>query len=476
MKRKFVALFITLLICPSLALPQQIIEPVKAGTWYPKEKEVLSSWIDGFLQNVKFSSQPSGEVLCIIAPHAGYTCSGQIAAYSYKLVQGKDYETVIIIAPTHTIGFEGCSIYPQGGYRTPLGVTEVDSNLAAELSKASGFSFVPQAHTAQHPVETQIPFIQKVLPKAKIVSVVMGYPYNKTIRTLAKALTQVTRNKKVLIVVSTDMSHYLPQKKAQEVDSQTISLLTSFKTNELIKRVEQQENIMCGGGAVVSALLHAQERGNASVTVLKKDDSSGCDGTSEVVGYLAAAISLEKPQPSFTLSSEEKEELLKLARSAVSEIVLERKIVDYENKNAHFEIKKGAFVTLKNKGLLRGCIGIIEPLFALQETIIRAAISAACTDPRFPPISPGELHDLEVEISVLSPLKKIDDPQYVEVGKHGLVISQNGRTGLLLPQVPVENNWTRTQFLEQACLKAGLPQNAWKKGAEIYVFEAIVFH
>ena len=113
---------------------------------------------------------------------------------------------------------------------------------------------------------------------------------------------------------------------------------------------------------------------------------------------------------------------------------------------------------------------------SLWETVIRTAIYAATEDPRFTPVTPEELNDLEIEISVLTPLKKIDNPRLVQVGKHGLVIAMGRNRGLLLPQVPVENNWDRETFLDQACLKAGLPADAWKKGAEISVFEAIVFH
>lgn len=477
MKRKyFISLSISLLLCISLTLSQEVRKPIIAGTWYPKQRDALSSQIDRFLQNVRISSFPSGEIIAIIAPHAGYDCSGQVAAYGYKLVQGKDFETVIIIAPSHSYSFEGCSIYPRGGYQTPLGIAEIDRTLASRLSKASGFRFIPQAHKAEHSVEIQIPFIQKTLPEARIVPVVMGFPQKKTILTLAKALIKVIPEKKVLIVVSTDLSHYEPQKRANKIDANTISLIQSFKTNTLIRKVEQHENIMCGGGPVVATLLYTQEKGEPKVHILKYTDSSTtCGGPSQVVGYLAAAICLESQQSSFSLSSEEKKELIRIARLAINQFVQEKKIINYENRNPRFLTKKGAFVTLKKGGSLRGCIGIVEPLYSLYETVIRASIYA-CEDPRLPPVSPEELKDLDVEISVLSPLEKIDDPQRIQVGKHGLVISKGGKKGLLLPQVPLENNWARTQFLEQTCLKAGLTKSAWKKGAKIFIFEAIVFH
>ena len=133
-------------------------------------------------------------------------------------------------------------------------------------------------------------------------------------------------------------------------------------------------------------------------------------------------------------------------------------------------------MTLTKKGDLRGCIGFIEPLYPLAQAVLRCAIYAASEDPRFGPVTPAELGSLSYEISVLTPTERITDPSIVQVGRHGLVIAQGGRRGLLLPQVATENHWNREEFLAQTCIKAGLNPDAWKRGAEISVFEAIVFH
>lgn len=476
MKKKFFFSFlIFLLFCTSLGLTQGIRKPVWEGQFYEKNPVILSAQIDRFLKQAKVSPPP-GEIQALIIPHAGYVYSGQIAAHGYKLAQEKNYETVIIIAPSHRFGFRGCSIYPQGGYETPLGVAEVDRAVASELSRVSGFKYIPQAHAEEHSVEVQVPFIQRTLPQAKIIPVVMGIPQRTTILTLAKALAEVAMEKKVLVIASTDLSHFEPKERCNEIDSGTISLIESFKTNTLIRKLEGHENIMCGGGPVVAALLYAQKRGEAKVQILKYGDSSlAGGGTYRVVGYLAAAIYTEPQRANFSLSSREKEDLIRLARMTVEHFVKEKEVINYTTQNPNFLSKKGAFVTLKKKGHLRGCIGFTEPIFPLYETIIRASIYAATQDPRFSPVSPEELKDLEFEISVLTPLEKIDNPRLIQVGKHGLVISKNGKKGLLLPQVPVENNWSREQFLRHTCLKAGLPEDAWQKGAELYVFEAIVF-
>ena len=475
MRKTALIIFLSLCLCVSFVWSQGIRKAVWAGQFYEKRAEILSQQIDQFLDNAKKMPSPGEEILALICPHAGYVYSGQTAAHAYRLIQGKDYESVIIIGLSHRYGLKGCSIYPKGGYETPLGTAEIDESLAAEISKASGFKYIPKAHQMEHSVEVQIPFIQKTLPQAKIVPIVMGYPTKKTIIRLADALIEVLPGKNAMIIVSTDMSHFFPKKKANDTDSKTISLIQSFETSALIKRLEKGENIMCGGGPVVSSLLYARERGEAKVEILHYTDSSQLGGESQVVGYLAAAIYTKIPNPIFSLSPEEKTELLRLARSAINQFIREKKIINYNTENLNFLAKKGAFVTLKRKGYLRGCIGFIEPVAPLYQTVIQTSVYAACRDQRFLPVSAEELDDLEIEISVLSPLKKIHDPSLIRVGKHGLVISKGNKRGLLLPQVPVENNWSRETFLKQACLKAGLPPNTWKSEADIYIFEAIIF-
>jgi len=457
-------------------LAQGLRAPVWAGKFYSAQPDTLSSQLDALLDQSQKITLP-GRVVALIVPHAGYAYSGPVAAAAYSLIKGKDYKTVVIIGPSHYYGFNGCSIYLRGGYKTPLGLAAVDEELAAKIASASGFSYIPKAHQQEHSVEVQIPFIQKSLPQAKIVPIVMGYQTKKTITCLAEALATVLTGSKVLVIASTDLSHFYPKDKANKTDAQTISLIQNFKTNTLLKKIERRENIMCGGGPVVSALLYARQQGSAKVKILKYSDSSQT-GTSpdRVVGYLAAGVYLGPAEAAFSLTPSEKKELIQLARRAIEQFTLEKKILNYQPQNATLRTLKGVFVTIKKYGRLRGCIGFIEPIMPLYQAVIQAAIYAACRDPRFSPLSPNELKHLEIEISVLSPLKKINNPSLVTVGKHGLLISKGDKRGVLLPQVPVENNWSQSEFLAHACLKAGLPQDAWKHGADIYVFEAIVFH
>jgi len=482
---------------------QGVRQAVKAGQFYDADAAALSARIDGFLAAASGAEAPAPDrIRAIIVPHAGYVYSGAVAGRAYRLVRGGDIETVVILGPSHYVGFEGASIYPEGGFETPLGVAAVDAPAAKALIKASGFAFVPEAHAQEHSLEVQVPFIQKVLPKAKIVPIVLGVPSEKTVRALAAALDKVFKGAKVLVVASTDMSHFLARPEAGVLDKSTMELVRDQQVPALLRKLERNENILCGGAAVVTALLYAQKQGNAAVRVLAYADSSEAGGPADrVVGYFAAAVTAgsaggdmaptgtaaargpllsepgpaSEPQSNFALTAEDKKELLKLARRSVELYVYDKKLVDYATENPNLKAPRGAFVTLTEGGTLRGCIGFTEPRFPLYETVMQAAIYAATEDPRFRAVNSPELNRLDYEISVLTPLSKVENPALVEVGRHGLVVAKDGKRGLLLPQVAVENRWNREVFLRQTCLKAGLPADAWRQGAEIYSFEAIVF-
>jgi MEMO1 family protein len=455
---------------------QAVRDPVWAGQFYEADPARLSVQIDFFLQNAGAGGPDN--VIALIAPHAGYVYSGQTAAYAYRLVKDKPFDTVVVLGPSHRFGFRGCSIYDRGAFRTPLGTVSVDEALAAELEKRSGFAFIPEAHAEEHSIEVQVPFVQKVLPSAKIVPVVIGYPEKKTVETLASALAGACAGKRVLVVASTDMSHFLTKDGANKMDAGTIELIKGLKAETIIRRMEDRENILCGGAAVAAAIFFAGKRGPVRAEILKYADSSAASGDeSRVVGYVAAALVAGTPEPErFALTGADRKELLALARAAVVAAVEEGRIVDDPSPGPNLKAARGAFVTLKRRGRLRGCIGFIEPVMPLYQAVIGGAVYAATKDTRFDPVSKSELKDLECEISVLTPLAEVENPRLIKVGTHGLVIEKNGRKGILLPQVPVENGWTLDQFLEQICLKAGLPEDSWRNGAKLYSFEAIVFH
>jgi len=176
------------------------------------------------------------------------------------------------------------------------------------------------------------------------------------------------------------------------------------------------------------------------------------------------------------LTQEEKEELLQIARESIRCAVMGDTPADVTIRNPVLNEDRGAFVTISIEGNLRGCIGYIQPIGPLYEAVLDVAGAAAVIDPRFMPLSPEEYDNIEIEISVLSPLEQIEDVQQIEVGKHGILINKGGYKGVLLPQVATDNNWDRKTFLEQTCLKAHLPRDVWKDpDTVIQVFSAEVF-
>ena len=176
-----------------------------------------------------------------------------------------------------------------------------------------------------------------------------------------------------------------------------------------------------------------------------------------------------------SLTDESKEELLRIARESISAAVRGGTIPDFTVSNEELNENRGAFVTIKIGGNLRGCIGYTLPVDSLYKVVSEVAQSAALYDPRFPALTENELEEIDIDISALTPLEKIEDISEIEVGKHGLFIERAGFKGLLLPQVATERGWDRTEFLEQTCFKAGLPRDAWKEGATIEIFSAQVF-
>jgi hypothetical protein len=239
----------------------------------------------------------------------------------------------------------------------------------------------------------------------------------------------------------------------------------------------------CGGGPIVAAMIAAERLGANGAKVLKYANSGDVTGDkSRVVGYGAAAFYADRnpktsQQAAFSLEPREKDALLKIAKQAVFFAVKERKRIQCDSGGmAKLDQDRGAFVTLKKHGQLRGCIGYIAPMKPLCLTVRDVAIAAALEDSRFRPVEFRELPELEYEVSVLSPLRRVTDIKQIKVGEHGLVIRRGNREGLLLPQVPVEQRWDRQTLLEQTCLKAGLPPDAWRdETTDIFMFTALVF-
>lgn len=457
-------------------------ESVIAGSWYPGDPAVLRKEIEGFLR--KASPPPvEGELMALISPHAGYMYSGQVAAYSYKLLEGKAFDLVVIVAPSHRAYFRGVSVYPRSGYRTPLGVVPIAEELTQKLISSPLIEYVPQAHAQEHSLEIQLPFLQVTLGDFRLVPIVMGDQDYYTCEELSRAIVKAIEGKKVLLVASTDLSHFYPYERAVALDSVILERVNAFDPEGLSKDLKMGKCEACGGGPMVAVMLAAKALGANRAKVLKYANSGDVTGDrSSVVGYMAAAI-YRSSNPArgkgidLGLTEEEKRTLHEIARTVIWNKAQGKEVPAFHITSERLKEPRGVFVTIKKHGELRGCIGYVRAIKPLWQAVMEMAEAAAFQDPRFPPVGPSELKDLEIEISVLTPLREIKDVKEIEVGRHGIMIERPPYySGLLLPQVATEYGWDRVTFLEQTCLKAGLPRNAWREpGTRIYVFSADIF-
>ena len=465
-----------------------IRKSVIAGSWYPGNPKVLRADIENFFHNLT-EEKVKGRIIGLIAPHAGYMYSGQVAAYAYKLVRGATFDAVIIVGPSHRVSFRGVSVYNKGGYETPLGVVPVDAALAEKImTRSSVTSCIPSAHTQEHSVEIQLPFLQVALGEFSFVPFVMGDQDRQTCEDLAEAIFKAIGNQNVLIIGSSDLSHFHPYEKAVKLDAVALTHIEKMDAQGLLEDMGKNLCEACGGGPTAVTIMVAKKIGADRAEILKYANSGDVTGDkTSVVGYTSAVFyiggtSTVKDQTEsgvgtdLGLSPVEKETLLDIAKKTIECRLAGRDVPEFQVESARLREKRGGFVTLKKYGQLRGCIGYIEAIKPLYKTVEEMAIAAAFNDPRFPPLRREEIEHLTIEISALTPLKEIKDINEIEVGIHGIYIVKGFYSGLLLPQVALEHKWDRPTFLEQTCHKAGISSQAWKdKDTKIYIFSADIF-
>lgn len=479
----FIAIWLIALIAfvAPVGSAQGIQEPNAAGSFYPDGPKHLAQMIDDFLENAD-PENPPGPVFALISPHAGYGYSGQVAGFGYKLIKNKPYKTVIILGASHRYPFGGASVYPGGEFRTPLGLIQVDSDFSKKLlNKDPEINFIPEAFKEEHSVEVQLPFLQKALKNFKIVPIVLGDCPLSTCQKLASLLKEaIGARKDVLVVVSTDAYHGYDYEEADKVDGLTLSAIKNMDSQALYYGLRDEKMQLCGGFAAVTALTLAKSLGHDKVIVLKHTNSCAVTGNMRkgiwTVGYASCVI--DQPAEEATmLNKSQRKRLLEIARATIETYLKSGKKPPVKESDPALLKDMGAFVTLNQNGQLRGCIGNLVGTQALSLTISDMAVEAATGDPRFNPVELAELQGIEIEISVLSPLEKIADPDDIKLGVHGVLLRNGYRSGVFLPQVATETGWSKEEFMSNLCShKAGLSADAWKdKSTDIYIFTAEVF-
>lgn len=465
-------------------------QPVVAGTYYPSDPVQLKNQLVGFF---KVAGEPEsfGNVAAIIAPHAGYVFSGQVASLAYaRLDPDKKYQTVFIIGTSHHLLLDGASVYNRGHFITPFGAVEVDTAIANEIIRNNKlFEFVPDAHDKEHSLEVQLPFLQfRLKNKFKIVPIVIGTQSDKTCKKLAETLKPYLTDEN-FFVVSSDFSHYPDYNNALIVDKNTGEAIAENSPTKFVGAIRKNISLnipglstsCCGWSSVLTLLNITSEANNISAQHLGYTNSGDTQygDKNKVVGYHAFVFTRNTPEKAtgFSLSNSEKKQLLEVARHTIRSY-LEEGGIPYLNPSQfsdNLQTPCGAFVTLNKNGNLRGCIGRFMATEPLYKIVQQMAIAAAFQDARFQPVVEDELEDLEVEISVLTPLKRIKSIKEFELGKHGIYMAKGNRSGTFLPQVAEDTGWTAEEFLGHCARdKAGIGWDGWKD-ADLYTYEALVF-
>jgi AmmeMemoRadiSam system protein B/AmmeMemoRadiSam system protein A len=498
LKRKFFKIMVVIMLIINSFFNNtnaQDYVPQIAGTFYPDNPQVLESTIQQYLEQAGtkvLKSKPFG----MIVPHAGLPYSGPVAAYAYKEIVGEHYDAIVIMGPSHRNYFPYAAVYSGDYYKTSLGEIPIAKKLAADLStkdqlvRLSAKEHIGNAFTrGENSIEIQVPFIQIISDEIPIIPILVGTMDLKVLKTLGKQLAQLARKFDILILASSDLSHYHIYFECKAIDQKFIDCLLTKKPDNLYYGIKSEEFEACGSGPVYALMVAAEELDAYNVEVLNYANSGDVPhgDKSQVVGYLSAAFihSEEKPKQkeqtstpeSGELNIQEQEFLMNLAEQTVKAVVKGEKIKAPTDIPPICQEKRGAFVTLTKRDQLRGCIGYILPYFPLYKTVMEVAESATLKDSRFSPVSEKELSEIDVEISVLTVPQIIKDINQIEVGTHGLIIKKGPYQGLLLPQVATEYGWDRDTFLAHTCQKAGLPSMAWKDAdTEIQIFSAQVFN
>ncbi|OFV79461.1 MAG: hypothetical protein A2Y78_04925 [Acidobacteria bacterium RBG_13_68_16] len=498
------ALFVGVLMTTQSAYAE-VRPPAVAGAFYPGSVRELQRDVQGYLHGEPTGHPPAA----VIAPHAGYVFSGATAGKTFAGLAGGTYTRVILLGPSHYESFRGGALpAPEiTAFATPLGEMPLDRAAAAKLSKYPEFSGPARAHNREHCLEVELPFLQATLGGVSIVPILVGNATDRAAaRGMARRLAEFV-GPDTLIVVSSDFTHHggpygykpfatdatLPPKLIA-LGKSTAARAVAIDPRGFSDQIEVSGDTVCGArpiGVLLELLAHAFQGTGRVADVTTSAEVSGEMG--QVVTYVGVDFTGtwgpwrdDPPAPHPTeLSAAEQKSALALARATLTtHLTHEGQLADWfgaHKVEGNLAAPSGVFVTINNRGAkakkagrLRGCIGTMEATEPLVDAIVEAAVSAA-HDPRFPELDARELLEVELEVSVLSPMRPVPGSDAIVLGKHGVLLTKSGRRAVFLPQVATETGWDLNTFLSNLSLKAGLSPDAWKSGATFEVFTAQVF-
>ncbi|MBI5361221.1 MAG: AmmeMemoRadiSam system protein B [Planctomycetes bacterium] len=482
---------IIVLVASSSKAEDFVREPANAGKFYKLSPEELRKDISVFLSSAK-PIPSEGHLVALISPHAGYSFSGQTAAYGYSLLQGKKYSRVIILGTNHRLNENAIIISDYTKYKTPLGSVDVDTDACNELAKNPLFKKLRPVVDTEHSIEVQLPFLQMTLKDFKIVPLIVCELNDDGCAKVAGTLRNFL-DENTLFIASSDFTHHGPnysyvrftdniKENLRTLDQGAVEKIAKIDCAGFLKYRNDTDITVCGYKPIAILLSLLPKEALSKELYYTTSGEMQNDFTNSV-SYVSMAFTvkelsmLEKDPDELTFN--EKKTLVKLAKDTLNYYIKTGKAPDA--LKAGYEItdrlKKNAevFVTLRKKDRLRGCIGMLGEDMPLYKAIMKSAISSATHDPRFDAVEEDELSDITIEISVLTPRRKIDDYKKIVIGTHGIVVEKNGCRALFLPQVAPEQGWDCETFLSECCEKAGLETDDWKESCEIYTFRALVF-
>jgi AmmeMemoRadiSam system protein B/AmmeMemoRadiSam system protein A len=452
-----------------------------AGAFYPADAQALREAVDRHLTHARAASQrrrTTGQPpKILVVPHAGYVYSGDVAARAYaELAPWRDrIRRVVVLGPSHRVPLRGIAAPSATAFDTPLGRLPVDTEAMGQLDRLRPIVWSDEPHRLEHSVEVQLPFLQRVLgPQIHIVPLVVG---EAGAQEVAQVLEQLWGADETLIVVSTDLSHYLPYNDARASDRSTVERILHLDT-------DLEGDDACGAAPLNGALLAAFRHGLAPrlLDLRNSADTAGGD-RHRVVGY--AALVFEPPAAAGERDSTADGDALGSALVAIARDTLRQALglpppEGSEPPPAHPALAQpgATFVTLHDaQGRLRGCVGRLEATRALVDDVRANALAAAFHDSRFSPLRPEEWPSLRVEVSLLQPPEPVpartetDALQAIRPGIDGLIFDWRGARATLLPQVwkdlPVPRD-----FMVALKRKAGLPADFWAPDVRLYRYQA----
>jgi AmmeMemoRadiSam system protein B/AmmeMemoRadiSam system protein A len=460
--------------------------PAVAGTFYPADPETLRREVQLYLASA-CPRKLAGELRAILVPHAGYVYSGPVAAEAFLQLTG-NWGTVVLLGPAHRESVRGASVWLEGSFSTPLGEVPIDESLAREILEASDlFEDSRSPHMAEHSLEVELPFLQETLKTFRIVPVLMNTHRLDKCRQIGQALGKILAERKTLLVISSDMSHYPDRETARWADATSLLALKHMDpeflkmTSEILLEHGDKELrcTFCGEAALLAGLEAVKALRANKIELLKYANSADVPegDPKRVVGYAAAAFLKSDPSPHAALgplpfgrgegegeglSEAAGRELLRAARISIKGGWQKRALQLLPlSDTPELNLPLNVFVTLWLDGELQGCIGSIQPRETLLEAVRRLARDSAFGDPRGKSMTMADVERLKIDISVLSPFRRVPDAGSIEKGKHGVLLSKGSHHGLFLPDV-WEHFATKEEFLDALCeQKMGLPRQAW---------------